>query len=137
MIRKPVLFRTDLMIHHAVAAVVYLSCIGHVSLQMSHVLIMECISSMNYIWRNNPSCLKWYRTLCIFCIRMPLSLWMWLDYNPTISYPFLQSTRAPNHYVYLSTLGNIYLFFIVYDMFILWRLYKPQTKQRLCKVSSY
>ena len=31
---------------------------------------------------------------------------------------------STNHYLYLSTLVNTYFFFIIYDMFILWKLYK-------------
>jgi hypothetical protein len=122
---NPILFRTDLMIHHSVTTVVYLSFINNTTLQMSNVLIMECISLMNYALINNPKLLKLYRTTSIFCIRLPLSLWMWLYYNPTIMYPYFKLTRTYSHYLYLSTLGNIYLFFIIYDMFILWRLYKP------------
>ena len=126
MISTPILFRTDLMIHHSITTVVYLSYINNTTLQMSNVLIMECISLMNYIWRNNPNLLKLYRTFCIFGIRFPLSLYMWLYYNPNIIYPYLKITRHHYHYLYLSMLGHIYLFFVVYDMIILWKLYKPK-----------
>jgi hypothetical protein len=122
MISNPLLFRKDLLIHHFITSIVYLSYINNTSLQMSNVLIMECISLMNYIWKNNPQLLKLYRTICIFCVRIPLSLWFWLYYNPNFQYPYLKLTT--NHYLYLSTLGNVYLFFIVYDMFILWKMYK-------------
>ena len=125
MITKPILFRTDLMIHHSITMVVYLSYINNTTLQMSNVLSMECISLMNYVWRNNPQLLKLYRTICILCVRMPLSLWFWLYYKPTIVYPYWELTRTYHHCLYLSTFGNIYLFFIIYDIFILWRLYKP------------
>ena len=113
MIINHVLFRTDLMIHHSVSLVVYLSYINNTTLQMSNVLIMECISLMNYIWRNNPKLLKMYRTSCIFCVRIPLSLYMWLYYNPNYIYPYLKLTQSHIYYLYLSTLGNIYIFFIV------------------------
>jgi hypothetical protein len=125
MITTPVLFRTDLMIHHSITTIVYLIYINNATLQINHVLIMECISLMNYVWRNNPQLLKLYRTLCILCVRMPLSLWFLLYYNPSIIYPYWKLTRTYSHYLYLKTLSNIYLFFIVYDMFILWKLYKP------------
>ncbi len=121
----PILFRTDLMIHHSITAVVYLSCINNTPLQVSNVLIFECISLMNYIWRNNLQLLKLYRTLCIFCIRIPLSLWMLLYYNPNITLPYWKRTLPYNHYLYLSKLINVYLFFVVYDMLILWKLYRP------------
>jgi len=125
MINIPILYRTDLMIHHSVTLVIYLSSINNTSLQMSNVLIMESISLMNYIWRNKQQLLKLYRTLCIFCIRIPVSLWFWLYYNPNIIYPYWKTTVTYPHYLYLSTLTNLYIFFIVYDMFILWKLYKP------------
>ena len=128
MITNPILYRTDLTIHHSVTLVVYLSYINNTTLQMSNVLIMECISSMNYICRNNPEALNLYRTLCIFCIRIPLSLYMWLYYNPNYIYPYLKIQRTYPYYLYLYTLGNIYLFFILYDMFILWKLYNQKTK---------
>ena len=83
MITIPVLFRTDLMIHHSVCFVCYVSYINNTPLQMSHYLSMECISLMNYVWRNNPQLLKLYRTLCILCVRVPLITWCFLYYNPT------------------------------------------------------
>lgn len=131
MIHTPVLFRTDLMVHHSITTIVYLSYINNTALQASNVLIMECVSLMNYVWRNNPQLLKLYRTLCIILIRMPLSFWFWLYYNPKIIIPYFKLTRTYNHYLYLYTLGNIYMFFIVYDMFILWKLYKPKQQKQL------
>ena len=106
MITNPILYRTDLMIHHSVTLVVYLSYINNTSLQISNVLIMECISLMNYIWRNNPEAMKLYRTLCIFCIRIPLSLYMWLYYNPNYIYPYLKIQRTYPHYLYLYTIED-------------------------------
>ena len=129
----PTLFRKDLFIHHVVSSIVFLSYINNTTLQMSNILILECISLMNYIWKNNPKLLNAYRTLCIFLIRMPLSFWFWMYYNPNIIYPYLKQTRTHYHYLYLKTLGNIYIFFIVYDMFILWQIYKPK-KDNLTKV---
>jgi hypothetical protein len=127
MIKKPILFRTDLMIHHSVTTVVYVSYINQISLEASNVLIMECISLMNYIWRNNPQLLKIYRTMCILCVRMPLSLWLWLYYNPKIIIPHYKQLQLSDiHYSYLSILSNGWIMYIIYDMFILWRLYKPR-----------
>ena len=123
---KSLLFRTDLCIHHFVTGIAYISYINTVSLQASNVLIMECISLMNYIWRNNPRLLKIYRTLCILFVRIPLSLWFWLYYNPTITYIYLEKTFTYNYYIYLLTMSNIYVFFIIYDIFILWKLFKPK-----------
>ena len=125
---KTILFRTDLIIHHIISLIIYLSYINNTTLQISHVLIMECISLMNYIWKDNPQILNIYRTCCILLVRMPLSFWFWLYYNPNIMYPFWKLTREYNHYVYLKTLVNIYLFFIFYDVYILWKIYQPKHK---------
>lgn len=125
---RTILFRTDLIIHHIVTLIVYLSYINYVSLQGSNILIMECISLMNYNLRNNPILLNNYRKCCIFFIRMPLSFWFLLYYNPTISFPYLKEIISYNHYLYLTRLGNMYLFFIGYDIFILYKLYNPYNK---------
>jgi hypothetical protein len=126
MITNPILYRTDLMIHHTITVFFTLSSINIMTLQESNYLIIECISLMNYIWRNNPQLLKLYRTLCICMIRTPLSLWFYFYYNPTVLYPYWKYTLTYPHYVYLKTLFDMAIFFAFYDMFILWKLYKPQ-----------
>ena len=126
MITKPILFRTDLMIHHSVTTIVYLSYINQISLEASNVLIMECISLMNYVWRNNQQFLKLYRTLSILCVRIPLSLWLWLYYTPNIVIPYYKQLQLSHiHYSYLSILSNGWTMYIIYDMVILWKLYNP------------
>ena len=87
MLQNPALFRTDLMIHHGVSYIVYMSCINYGPLQASHVLIMESISLMNYVWRDQVKLLNFYRTCTILFIRVPLSLWFLLYYNPLYSFP--------------------------------------------------
>ena len=133
MIINPILYRTDLMIHHSVTLVVYLSFINYVSLEASNVLIMECISLMNYVWRNNPNLLKLYRMLCILCVRIPLTLWLLLYYSPNIIIPYFKQLNLHNiHYSYISSLhSNGWIMYIIYDMFILWKLYKPPKRKQL------
>jgi hypothetical protein len=127
MIINPALFRTDLMIHHSVTAAVFLSYINYVPLEGSNVLIMECISLMNYIWISNPTTLKVYRTFCIIGVRIPLSLWLWVYYTPDIIIPYYKQLDISSiHYYYLSTLSNGWIMYIIYDLFILWKLYKPK-----------
>ena len=165
---KSILFRKDLLIHHIVSLIVYLSCINITALQMSNVLIMECISLMNYVWRKHNKWLNLYRTACIFLIRIPLSLWFWLYYNPEIYFPYLRPMGILNahwppaaepvegtncgalphklpvsndqrsktivtdsHHKYLILLGNVYVLFIFYDMYILWQIYKPKPRRLL------
>jgi hypothetical protein len=126
---RRILYRTDLMIHHLVCFVVYLSYIGNTTLQINNVLIMEIISAMNHVLCDHNDILKIFRTACIFCIRMPLSLWFRFYYNPNYQYSYLRNTYNYYHSEYLVFLGNIYLFFVVYDIYILWRLYKPRKIQ--------
>lgn len=125
--KKTILFRTDLIIHHMVCFFILYNTIGINDLQMNNFIIAECISSMNYIWRNNPKLLKIYRTLCILLVRMPMTFWFWLYYNPKFLLPLLKVTLGHSQYVFYSTLDNMYSFFIVYDMFILWKIYKPKS----------
>ena len=128
---KSILFRKDLLIHHIVSLIVYLSYINNTALQISNVLIMECISLMNYVWRKHNKWLNLYRTCCIFLIRIPLSLWFWLYYNPEIYSPYLKTIVNDFHHTYLDLLSNVYVLFIFYDMYILWQIYKPKPRRLL------
>jgi len=125
---RALLYRTDLIIHHSVSGVVCSSLINNSALQFSNCLIMESISALNYSWRNNPRALNIYRTFCIFLIRMPISFWYLLYYNPNVVFPYLKETRSYHHYLYLRMIGYTTLFFICYDAHILWKIYKPKSK---------
>jgi hypothetical protein len=125
MITKPTLFRTDLMIHHLLALSTYIIFTPICSLQMSHLLTMECISLMNSIWRNNPRLLKIYRTVCILFVRIPLWSWTWIYYFPTYVLPHYRLSLSHNLSVYFSIVGKIMLFINLYDLLLLWKLYKP------------
>ncbi len=129
MLSSSVLFRTDLMIHHCVCLVVFSSYIHSTPLQMSNYLLMESISMMNYLWRNNPTLLKVYRTFCILCIRIPMISWFMFYYNPNIGLPYLKSIYSPLIYRYLCLLERFHWFFIIYDLYILYKLYKPSKKR--------
>lgn len=121
-----ILYRTDLIIHHGVSFGLTASAINVNSLRVSNFMIMECISVMNYLWRNNPHYLKIYRTICVCCVRMPLSVWFWFYYTPNVEYPIWEQTLTYNYYVYMKTLYYMSLFFLFYDALILWKLYKPK-----------
>ena len=128
---RKILYRKDLVIHHFVSVVTYLSFINVATKQLSNVLIMECISLMNNVLKDNPRLLKIYRTICICVIRTPLSLWYLIYYNPKILFPQYMQFSMPNYYLYLTTMSStVYIFFILYDMFILWKLYKPNKLQQ-------
>lgn len=126
MINKHVLYRTDLLIHHSITLLIYLSFINNTPLQMSNYLIMECISLMNYTWRNKPQLLKLYRTLCILLIRIPLVSWFMLYYDPIFYFPYVKNITSIVFYYWLYFLQKNGIFFICYDIFILWKLYKTQ-----------
>jgi hypothetical protein len=124
--KRIVLYRKDLVIHHIISFIITISSVNNCSLVASNYMIMECISLMNHVWKNNPQLLKFYRTMCILLVRMPLSFWFWLYYNPNYLYVHLKQTMTPNHYYYFYTIiGKVYIFFILYDMLILWKLHKP------------
>lgn len=127
---RRLLYRKELIIHHIVSFIITASCINNNSLQMSHYMIIECISLMNHLWRHRPYLLKAYRTFCICVIRTPLSLWFWYYYNPTYLYPHLESTLTHGHFLYMRVMNSIVLFFVFYDAFILWKLYAPQRNAR-------
>ena len=137
MIDTPILFRTDLMIHHSITTVIYLSYINNTTLQMSNYLIMECISLMNYVWRNNPKLLKLYRTFCIVFIRIPLITWHLLYYNPRFAIPMLKNNVNILFFNLLCVLEKFHIFFIIYDMFILWKLYKHNPYVRAALTEKY
>jgi hypothetical protein len=122
---KSLLFRTDLIIHHIITFIIFIICINYGALQMNSYLIMECISLMNYIWRNNPTLLKFYRTFCILFIRIPLITWYFLYYNPYIILPIVKNKLSLYEYISIYIIEKFHIFFIVYDIFILFKLYKP------------
>ena len=126
---RKILYRKDLIVHHFIATFTYLSFTNITPLQLSNNLIMECISAMNDVLKNNARLLKLYRTFCIFFVRIPLSLWYCLYYIP-----YYKKIMFPNHgpndvcKVILST--TLFIFFIFYDVFILRKLYKPNKLQQ-------
>lgn len=110
---RKILFRTDLMIHHATLLFLLFKYFNILPIIWSKFTIVECISVMNYIWRNNKNLLKIYRTFCILFIRIPLSLLFFFnfynnDINNTIEFPYFKSL----------------CFMIIYDAYIIWKLYK-------------
>ncbi len=123
---RHVLYRTDLMIHHIFSFILTSSSLNNSALHVSNYMLAECISLMNYTWRNNPRLLNTYRTACILLVRAPMSIWFWVHYHPTYLFPYWELSRTPNHYLYLCRLYNCTCFFLFYDMFILWKIYKPK-----------
>jgi hypothetical protein len=122
---RKILYRKDLIVHHFIATITFLSFTNITPLQLSNILIMECISAMNDVLKNNARLLKLYRTLCIFFVRMPLSLWSCLYYIP-----YYKKIMLPND-VFKTTLSTtLLIFFMCYDVFILWKLYKPNKLQQ-------
>jgi hypothetical protein len=109
---RSILFRTDLIIHHVSMLSTLLNYMNYIPLEISKIIIMECISLMNYTWRDNKKILNLYRTFCILFVRMPLSFFFICKRNTIITFPYTQI--------------NGYWFFIFYDAFILWKIYKSK-----------
>ena len=120
-----ILYRTDLMIHHAISLFTYFSLTNFTSLQMSNVLIMESISLFNHMWRENPMLLNWYRLLCILFLRVPLCCYMLFYYNMQCIMHY-----APTMEVYRihQPYENIYYLFLLYDAFLLKQVYSNLRK---------
>jgi hypothetical protein len=119
MLTCKILFRKDLMVHHVITFMIYVNFIGVTPLQGSNCLIMEYISLMNSVWKENPQFLKLYRSLCIFCVRFPVCLYYILYWNQKLC---LQNP-------YLCGKEKFFLFFIFYDLYILKQLYWKNNKK--------
>lgn len=117
---RKILYRKDLIIHHFISLVTYLSFIQTTPLQLSNILIMECISAMNNVLKNNAQLLKLYRIFCIFFVRIPLSLWNCLYYIP-----YYKKIMIPNDIFKSTSATTVFIFLMFYDVFILCKLYKP------------
>jgi hypothetical protein len=127
---KMILFRKELFIHHIVSLFVSVSFTNYAPLYLSHIFIMESISLMNHILKDKQLLLKIYRTLCICLIRLPFSVWSSSHYIPNILIPHLKkSIIYQPHYFILYVNTHIFYFFIAYDMYILWKIYKPKHKK--------
>ena len=120
------LYRSDLIIHHGIAFIISGSCTYYIPTQMSQYLVMESISLMNYTLRDLPNILKIYRTFVITCIRIPLTLWYYFVYNPYYTIPFIITTTTVNGVLWMRFIYNLCLFFIVYDIFLLYKIHKPR-----------
>jgi hypothetical protein len=120
------LYRTDLMIHHAVAMTVTVSCITTIPLHMSNYMIAEAISLLNYPLRNYPEWLNHYRTFIILTLRMPLTIWLAFYYAPLYEIPHLKMTLSPIHFQWMTFMNNLTYMFLLYDFFILYKIYKPK-----------
>lgn len=127
---KMILFRKDLVIHHTLSLCASVSLMNYTPLYLSHIFIMESISLMNHILKDKQLLLKIYRTVCICLIRLPLSVWNLSHYMPNILIPHLKkSITYQSHYFILYVNTRLFYFFIAYDMYILWKIYKPKHKK--------
>lgn len=120
---RSILYRSDLMIHHSISSVVFMVTLPIIPIFTNHLLIMECISIFNYALRNNQNVLNVYRILCIVIVRIPLILYSYCVFVPGVLEPHLKSLTVyyPQYILFTYTM---LLTFIVYDINILWRIYK-------------
>jgi hypothetical protein len=127
---KLILYRKDLVIHHIFSLLLVSGAMPYASLQCSHVILMECLSIMNYTWRNHKYYrhLNYYRLLCIFSVRLPICLYMMYYVNPIYIIPYYKSIS------YIKFLCAYYLnysfyFYIFYDLFLIKQIYKNLFKK--------
>lgn len=115
-LNRKILFRTDLLVHNIVVFYLLFKYINIIPMEWSKFTIAECISLMNYIWRDNKKLLKIYRTFCILFVRMPLFVWFF--------YYFYNKHKNNNLFDFPYIKG--FFFMVIYDAIILWKLYKPK-----------
>jgi hypothetical protein len=113
---RKILFRTDLLVRHVVGLYLFFKYINFIPIIWSKFTIAECISLMNYIWRDNKKLLKIYKTFSILFVRIPLFVWFF--------YYFYNKNKNNNlfDFPYVKT----FCFLMIYDAILLWKLYKPK-----------
>ncbi len=108
------LYRTDLMIHHSMCVITWITATYYNFLKSpSLMIICECLSLMNYLLRNHTMLLNYYRILIIVCIRTPI----WIgqtyihfnDFGDMPLVPYILFKYCP-------------LLFVVYDIVILYKI---------------
>jgi hypothetical protein len=126
---KMVLYRKDLVIHHVFSLLFVSGGISYSSLQCSHVILMECLSIMNYTWRNHKYYrhLNYYRLFCIFFIRLPICIYMMYYVNPIYFIPYYKSISYPQFLCAYYLNYSLY-FYIFYDLFIIKQIYRNLIK---------
>ena len=111
MMREPILFRNDLMIHHIFTFFMYVSGTYYNFLKTGSLFMLaESISLFNYVLRKQQRILNYYRLFTIFCIRMPI----WFGFLYIHNQHFLYLSYTP--YI-IFTYGPTLL--IIYDLFII------------------
>jgi hypothetical protein len=115
------LYRTDLMIHHSMCVITWITATYYNFLKSpSLMIICECLSLMNYLLRNHIVYLNYYRILTIVCIRTPI----WIgqtyihfnDFNDMPLVPYILFKYCP-------------LLFVVYDIVILYKIKRLMNKR--------
>jgi hypothetical protein len=117
---KTILYRTDLLLHHIYSFIMFSSLINWVSLNGSYKLIMECISLLNYVWKE-PKYFYWlnyYRLVCIFLIRIPVFFTLSFYILPYYTFPYYKSVSYFD-YLYIYYLYYGFYFFIIYDLYLI------------------
>ena len=104
---RAILYRKDLLIHHCVSIILYPSLLQYVSLIGSNVLIMESISTLNYIFREQKwaTTLNYYRLGCIVFIRVPICSYYYFYYYPYFlfkSRKYIEDIALKKYVLYLQ-----------------------------------
>ena len=112
-------YRTDLMIHHSLTITIYSFGFYYNILKIGSLFMLcESISLLNYLLRNHPTYLNYYRVFTVVCIRIPI--WVgciYVHYNHYDGLPFTPLLQ------YCPTL------FILYDIVILYKIKQLMNKR--------
>ncbi len=109
MIQYPALFRKDLLVHHLAAFIACLCTYQNARL-VSRCLVSECLSVFNYPLRQHQRMLTTYRVCIIFTVRLPVTVWVFCE---------------------IPTVAPLCLFFLLYDMWILYSIHMSYNKRRV------
>ena len=128
---KLVLYRKDLIIHHFFSLLLASGVMQYISIQCSHVILMECLSIMNYTFRHPKysRCLNYYRLFCIFFIRIPICIYMMHYINPSYVIPYYKSISYEK-FLCAYYLNYSFYFYILYDLYLIKQIYRNLVKRQ-------
>ena len=129
---RVILYRKDLLIHHCVSIILYTSTIQYASLTGSNVLIMESISTLNYILREQKwaTKLNYYRLGCIVFIRVPICIYYYFYYYPYFLFKSREYIEDIALKKYIWYVQQTFIFFFLYDVYLLKQISRNLFKKR-------
>jgi hypothetical protein len=126
---RKILYRRDLLIHHLFASYLNLFSLNYVSIIGDLTMLMESISLFNFV-SCKTNTLYYYRLACIFCIRLPISCFISFYYLDYIIIPYYKPKLGWFEFHHLITTCRLIYFFILYDVYMIQKLYSIIVNQR-------